>query len=233
MKIEYATLDTCSTARDVVVVIDVCRAFTTAAYAFGSGAERILLAGTVEEALALRARFPGALAMGEVDGLPVAGFDFWNSPVQLSMANLAGKTLVQRTSAGTQGIVRAREAETLLAGSFSVAGATVRAIQKLGPQTVTFVITGSTANDSRYGMEDRACADYMGAMLQKKNPDWHDFMHWEDSFRTVHHLDDLPASLRTQFEADLLLCKFVDRYSWALKIDREGDLLVMKKIFKR
>lgn len=233
MKIEFATLDTCSTARGVVVVIDVCRAFTTAAYAFGSGAERILLAGTVEEALALRARFPGALAMGEVDGLPVAGFDFWNSPVQLSMADLDGKTLIQRTSAGTQGIIRARDAETLLAGSFAVAGATVRAIQKLDPQAVTFVITGIIAIDSRYGMEDRACADYMGALLRGKYPDWRDFMHWEDAFRTVHHLDDLPGSLRKQFEADLWLCKFVDRFSWALKIYREGDLLVMKKIFER
>ena len=42
----------------VYVVIDVIRAFSTAAFALGSGASRILLTGTVEEALELRGRFP-------------------------------------------------------------------------------------------------------------------------------------------------------------------------------
>jgi len=67
MRIEYATLDECGEVTGVVVVIDVCRAFTTAAYAFGAGYERILLAGMVAEALALRERFPDAQVMGEVD----------------------------------------------------------------------------------------------------------------------------------------------------------------------
>ena len=50
-------------ARGVVVVIDVMRAFTTAAYAFGAGVVEIDLVATVEEALAL----PG-FRMGEVGG---------------------------------------------------------------------------------------------------------------------------------------------------------------------
>ena len=232
MKIEFATLDTCHLAGGVVVVIDVCRAFTSAAYAFGSGAERILLTGGADEALALRARFPGALVMGEVEGLPAPGFDFWNSPSQLGLADLRAKTLVQRTSAGTQGIIRAVRAEHLLAGSFAVAGATARAIQKLKPRAVTFVITGGSAEDTRYGLEDRACAEYMAALLRKEKPDWRKFMHWEADFRAVHHLSTLPGSLRGQFEADLALCKFTDRFPWSLPVRREGDLLVMKKSFE-
>ena len=39
--------------------------------------------------------------MGEVDGQPVEGFDFGNSPSKLIGRNLAGKHLIQRTSAGT------------------------------------------------------------------------------------------------------------------------------------
>lgn len=229
MNIDFVTLDACHTATGVVVVIDVCRAFTTAAYAFGAGVERILLAGSVEEALALRARFPGSLLMGEVEGMPVDGFDYWNSPSQLSPLELRGKTVVQRTSAGTQGIVRAARAEHLLAGSFTVASATVQAIQRLKPRSVTFVITGASARDARYGLEDRACAEYMAALLQKKKPDWRDFMGWEADFRTIHHLDSLPAPLRGQFEADLALCKFLDRFIWSMPVQREDDLLVMRK----
>jgi hypothetical protein len=52
-----------------VVVIDVIRAFTTAAHAFASGASEIYLVGTVDEALAFKAAHPGTLAMGEAHGL--------------------------------------------------------------------------------------------------------------------------------------------------------------------
>ena len=48
--------------RGSVVVIDVLRAFTTAAYAFAAGAREILLTSTVEEAFALRARLPARRA---------------------------------------------------------------------------------------------------------------------------------------------------------------------------
>jgi 2-phosphosulfolactate phosphatase len=229
MKIEFATLDACQTATGTVVVIDVCRAFTTAAYAFGAGVERILLTGTVAEALALRKRFPGALVMGEVGGLPVADFDLWNSPSQLASLSIPGKTLIQRTSAGTQGIVRSDCAEHLLAASFSVAHATVRAIRERMPQSVTFVITGVSPDDPRYGLEDWACARYMAALLRDEKPDWREFMRWETDFRTIHQLDSLREPLRSQFYADLALCRSVDRWPWALVVRRQEDVLMMRK----
>jgi 2-phosphosulfolactate phosphatase len=46
------------------------------------------------------------MACGEVNGLPPEGFDFGNSPTQVMKLDLRGRALVQRTSAGTQGIVR-------------------------------------------------------------------------------------------------------------------------------
>lgn len=56
-----------------VVVIDVIRAFTTAAYAFGSGAREIYLVGDVDEALDFKAAHPGTLALGENRGLRPLG----------------------------------------------------------------------------------------------------------------------------------------------------------------
>src|SRR5690242_17004327 len=142
MRIEHTTRETCGDATGAVVAIDVLRAFTTAAFAFAAGARDIVLVGEVEEALALRARFPGALAMGEVGGLPIPGFDFGNSPADLAGHDLHGRRIIQRTSAGTQGMVLSRRAETLLAASFVCAGATARYLQRAAPECVTFVITG-------------------------------------------------------------------------------------------
>src|SRR5689334_19053048 len=100
-----------------VVVIDVLRAFTTAAYAFGAGAHEIWLVAGVDEALGLADRLPGSLVMGEDGGRRPEGFDLSNSPVGAWRADLAGRTLVQRTSAGTQGVVAARAAERLFVAS--------------------------------------------------------------------------------------------------------------------
>lgn len=66
MEIQRATLDNCSAATGIVVVIDVIRAFTTAAFAFDAGARDVVLVSTVEEALNLRERMPGALVMEAV-----------------------------------------------------------------------------------------------------------------------------------------------------------------------
>lgn len=56
-------------ARAATGVVDVMRAFTTAAYAFGAGIGELELVSTVEEALAS----PG-FRMGEVGGRLIPGF---------------------------------------------------------------------------------------------------------------------------------------------------------------
>jgi 2-phosphosulfolactate phosphatase len=94
-------------ARGTAVVIDVFRAFTTAGVAIAGGAEKIVMVRDPHEALALREQGLGDAVMGEGGGLPVAVFEYGNSSYQLSRADVAGKTLMQRTSAGTQGVVAA------------------------------------------------------------------------------------------------------------------------------
>jgi len=156
MKFHYTNLENCHTAQGVVLVIDVLRAFSTAAYAFSRGAKEILLVSSVEEALLLGSQIPNSKVMGEVGGLPPEGFDFGNSPTHISKENLSGITLVQRTGAVTQGVVKSISAERMLAASFVVASVTVTFVKKIEPDEVTFVITGKTF---RGGDEDLACAE--------------------------------------------------------------------------
>ena len=52
--------------------------------------------------------------MGEREGKLIPGFHMGNSPVEIAGQKLSGKTLIQRTSAGTQGVVRSQMAERLL-----------------------------------------------------------------------------------------------------------------------
>jgi 2-phosphosulfolactate phosphatase len=142
-----------------VVVVDVIRAFTTAAYAFGAGAKEIFLVGTVDEALAFKAANPGVLAMGEDRGLRPDGFDFPNSPAMVRDADLVGRTLVQRTSAGTQGVVRAGDAVRLWAASLVVASATARAVKAAGLGEPAYVITGRFEDRPDGGLDDVLTAE--------------------------------------------------------------------------
>jgi 2-phosphosulfolactate phosphatase len=72
----------------------------------------------------------GQICMGEVGGKAPDGFDFANSPFENSGVDFGGKTILQRTSAGTQGIVAAAtKGDRLYAASLVTAEATVRASQ--------------------------------------------------------------------------------------------------------
>ena len=138
----------------MVVAVDVLRAFTTAAYAFAAGAREIWLAAEVDAALALAARLPDALVMGEEHGRRPVGFDLSNSPVEVFAADLADRVLVQRTSAGTRGILAAVDAEHLYAASLVCASATAAAMRRHGHAGVTYVITGRFPDHAGGGEDD-------------------------------------------------------------------------------
>src|SRR5215470_10985761 len=72
----YSLLEGATRATGTVAVIDVFRAFTTAAVALANGASGIVMVRAVDEALALREAGIGQICMGEVRGRAPPGFDF-------------------------------------------------------------------------------------------------------------------------------------------------------------
>lgn len=226
MKFQRASLEDCGQARGAVVAIDVLRAFSTAGFAFAAGAGTIILVGEIAEALDLRARLPGSRAMGEVNGLPIPGFDFGNSPPQFDGMDLSGCTLIQRTTAGTQGIVRSQGASLLLAASFCNARATAEYIRRLDGEAVTFVITG--LHPGGWGDEDAACADYLEALLNAQPISLEPLLERVRSslpgrMFSDPTLPDFPA-------LDLEYCLQVDRFDFAMQVTREQGLNILRPV---
>lgn len=141
------------------MVIDVIRAFTTAYHAFEQGANRIWPVATAEEAFALKQKMPNALLAGEVDALPIAGFDFGNSPWEVSQAELTSKPLIMRTTNGVIATLNAQPCAHLLVTGLASASATAKAITALAPSQVVLVASHPT------GDEDVACAQYIKGLL--------------------------------------------------------------------
>jgi 2-phosphosulfolactate phosphatase len=204
-------------ATGAVAIIDVFRAFTTAAVALANGASRIIMVSTVEEAFALRDSGVGQICMGEVQGRAPDGFDFGNSPFEVSGVDFTGKSIIQRTSAGTQGVTAAKHAETLYAASLVTASATARSILATNPAVVTLVAMGKKAL-SRTD-EDELCALHLRNVLEDRPGD-------KDAVRRVilagreaaRFFDRSHSWLHPE---DVEIALDIDRYDFAIRVTVE------------
>jgi 2-phosphosulfolactate phosphatase len=123
----------------------------------------------VAEALALREAGIGQICMGEVRGRAPPGFDFGNSPFEVSGVDFRGQTIIQRTSAGTQGIVAAGQVNRLYAASLVTAEATVPAMLSGSPDQVSLVAMGD--NGLKRTDEDELCAIHLRNRLEGRTGD--------------------------------------------------------------
>lgn len=226
MKIHRATLLTCSQARGLVVAIDVLRAFTTAARLFGHGVKQIILVSGVEDAFRLRDQNPDYLLLGEVDGMPVDGFDLGNSPSRLVGKDVLGRTVVQRTTTGTQGVVMARNADVILAAALTNITATMRLIRKLAPAELTLIQTGYFP-EKGWGEEDVACADVLEGLLLGRIVDWQQIEHRVRSSRSGLHFD---GTITHYPPEDLAMALQVDAYQFAMRVEIRDGLHVLQKV---
>lgn len=141
------------------VVIDVIRAFTTACFAFRNKVPLIHAVATAEEAFILKQQHPEALLAGEIDALPIPGFDFGNSPWEISTAKLAGRELIMRTTNGIAATINARHSRQVLVAGLVNAQVTAAWIQAHKFERIVLVASHPS------GDEDVACAEYMRGLL--------------------------------------------------------------------
>ncbi|MFD0150603.1 2-phosphosulfolactate phosphatase [Streptomyces sp. NPDC056501] len=204
----------------VAVVIDVMRAYTVAAWAFAQGAEKIVLAESLDDALALKARHPDWVALK--DGPPAPGFDAVNSPAMLRSVDLGGRTVVQKTTAGTVGALAVKDAPLVLCAGFVVAEATARLLRERGSDQVTFVVTGE---DGRAD-EDLACAQYIARRVTEADTDAAEFLRRGAESRAAAEL--LEGVRRGSHPDDVALCLELDRFPFAMVATWEGSLMVLR-----
>jgi 2-phosphosulfolactate phosphatase len=209
-------------ATGVIAVIDVFRAFTTAAVALANGAVRIIMVSGVNEALSLRGQGAGQICIGEVRGRAPDGFDFGNSPFEVSGIDFRGKTIIQRTSAGTQGMTAANPAALRYAASLVTATATARAMIASAADRITLVAMGKDGLDRTD--EDEVCAMHLRNILEGRRGDSHavrqmiltgaEVARFHDPDRPHLHPEDVEIALD------------IDRYDFAIPVTHEEGHLV-------
>jgi 2-phosphosulfolactate phosphatase len=206
---------------DAAVVIDVLRAFTVAPWCYARGAHDVLLAPTLEAAIAGRTRWPNALLLK--DGSPDQRFDLPNAPGIIAATNLSGRTVILKTANGTRGAHAALGAAHLFCASFVTAAATARALCELEPRTVALVVTE--------GDEDVAFADYLSALLSGDDPEPDPYLARAAGSAAAQELRERShdASFPGVHPDDLELCLQLDRFDFALQAELAGNLLRLER----
>jgi len=226
MKIERVDLERAGAEKDTSVVIDVLRAFTTSAYAFVCGAAEICPVSSVDDAFELQAVLKDSLLMGEIDGIPIPGFDLPNSPSEISRMDLSGKRIILRSTAGTQGIIKSYQSKHILASSLCCASATLNAIRAIHPNSLTLVETGVFAGG--WGDEDVACADMFEASILGEPCDLESIIRRVKESRSGKHFNEpdhpiFPAS-------DLELALQIDKFDFFMEVVHKDGYFVMHKM---
>jgi 2-phosphosulfolactate phosphatase len=223
VEIVHATgLEGARIATGVVVVIDVLRSFTVSAYALAGGARECLLVSTVEDARELAQQIPDATVCAEENALPIAGIAISNSPTQVAAAQMRGRTLIQRSTAGTPVIGAVKSDEGIFAGSLVVASATAQACLLRRPDTVTLVASADFP-------EDHACAKFIEAALRGGHVDLEPLM---KPLRNSDRYRKVMAGEWPGFPAtDIELAMAVDRFDFAMPAARREGYVSLTASF--
>ena len=228
MKIKHLQLiEGAKQAEGLTVIIDVFRAFSLECYLYDMGVKVIRPIGSIEDAFALSEKIPNSILVGERKGKKCEGFDYGNSPSTVDREHVAGKTVIHTTSAGTQGIVNAQNAEEIITGSLVNAKAIVSYIKSKNPETVSIVSMGTRG--IRTNPEDELCAEYLISLLED---------------REMPNIEERIASLRTNGgehffdpdnqevfpEADYWMCIKKDQFPFVIRVEKDELGFVGRKL---
>jgi 2-phosphosulfolactate phosphatase len=213
-------------ATGLTVIIDVFRAFSVACYAFDAGAKRLIATGSADEAFLLKNKISNSVLVGERDEKKINGFDLGNSPTEIIKTDLSNKTVIHTTTAGTNGLLKAINADILLAGSLVNAGAIIRYIKVLNPENVSLVAMGYRAIES--AEEDLLCAEIIADGLSNKKNNYTKRI--SDLLKTSGKRFFIPENIDFSPPTDFFLCTSMDKFNFvlqALTLD-DGNISLLK-----
>lgn len=215
----------------IAVIIDVFRAFTVEPYIINNGAKKLMPIGDKEIAYNLKEENNEYILIGERGGIKLPGFDYGNSPYQIKNVDFSNKVVVHTTSCGTQGIVKAVNAEEIITGSLVNAQAIADYIKKNKYKDVSIV---SMARPGELPTEeDDLCAKYIKSLLEN-NP-------LDNLEKELEHLKlnrgskFFNESMQDIFpKEDFYLCTEINKFNFILQVnkDENGMLFVKKMMYK-
>lgn len=214
-------------ATGCAVIIDVFRAFTVEAYIMNNNAKTIIPVGNKQTAYDLKKENDSFILIGERHGVILPGFDYGNSPSQIENIDFTNKSIIHTTSAGTQGIDNAVNAEEILTGSLVNATAIVNYIKKQNFENVSLVCMGLEAVEQTE--EDNLCARYIKDLLENNDVSYID--NEIENLKSTSGKKFFDKEQQAVFPLkDFYLSTERDKFNFVLKIRKGKDYNFIDKI---
>lgn len=209
---------------ELVVVIDVLRAFTTACYAINNNPKDYIVVRNLTLAYKLKKENPDYILMGERNGFNLPGSNYGNSPTEIKDIDFSNKTIVHRTTLGTRGIINAlKHTKKVITGSFVNAKAVVNYIKKENPNVVHLFCTNGISDDN----EDLMFAKYIKSYFEGKTLNMgmikNNLMKHESGIRYLIN------SMTKYSKRDFFRALELDKFNFAIKAYSASDKLIHLK----
>jgi 2-phosphosulfolactate phosphatase len=164
IKGNYEGSNLAATKKGIAIMVDVLRASTTIPTAMDKGIAEFYIAKEVEDTR-LASKELGTLLVGERDCLKLPGFNFGNSPVEMSqITNFPKNTAAFTSSTGARRVVEAIGAKNIIIGSIINAQAIASYItSSFTKQNIVVVIIPAFTEGSIISNE--ITEDQIGALL--------------------------------------------------------------------
>lgn len=150
--------------KTVLVVIDVFRAFTTAAYVLEQNPKEYFFTNKSYVVQTLKNHFNESVLIGK----PEIGFSLEytipNSPTRAAELSLKNKVIIHRTEAGGSGVVNAKNADIIIVLTFPTLKATVRYLKRLKDPKIIIHPMGHEAK--KPSLEDDLCKEALEKELK-------------------------------------------------------------------
>lgn len=151
--------------RQVCIVIDVIRASTSLITLVERGASRILIASDVAAARRMASRYDGVALAGELEGLAPPGFQYGNSPVELSTASVARRPVIFVTTNGTAAIRAVEQNGPVLVGALRNGAAVCSEAWDAASGQRADLTLVCAGREGAFGIDDAYTAGYLAARL--------------------------------------------------------------------
>jgi 2-phosphosulfolactate phosphatase len=205
-----------------IAVVDVLRASSSLVAMFERGLLRAIVADTLRDARALALRNFSILC-GEMKAMPIAGFDYGNSPAEFSQLALQGKSAVLYTTNGTRAIAASAESPFVAVASFVNRSAVARRLvdEAVRRDVDINIVCAGLHRGATFSLEDSVAAGAVVDAVREiddtvsmTDSAWAAYHLWRfyrgDAMRVFRHASHGRALVELGFEDDLAYAAQLD-----------------------
>jgi 2-phosphosulfolactate phosphatase len=224
----------------VVAVVDVLRATSSLVTMFERGLLRALISDSLRDARQLALR-NFSLLCGEAKMLPIAGFDYGNSPAEFDALSLRGKSAVLWTTNGTKALGAAAGSPAVIAAALiNRRAAARRLVEEARTRRLdAVVLCAGLERGAAFSLEDTVTAGAIVEAAQEAEPEieladdaWAAFHLWRwykgDAMRAFRHAAHGRALLAAGFGDDLRYAAQLDLYETVPVLSDEDGVKTMR-----